>query len=446
MDGKLPQIHTALPGPEAKKILALDHRFVSPSYAREYPLVAKRGQGMIVEDVDGNTFLDFSAGIAVVSTGHCHPDVVRAIQRQSVSLIHMSGTDFYYPLLAELAQKMAEITPGDFPKRVYFGNSGTEAIEGALKLARHYTKRHRFIAFFGAFHGRTYGALSLTASKAVQRKYFGPLLPGVTHAPYAYPYRCPCGAKPSDSASECKCAEYIEERLFKTTVPPEEVAAIVVEPIQGEGGYIVPPARFLRRLREIADRHGILLIFDEVQCGMGRTGRMWAAEHFGVVPDVLVTAKGIASGMPLGMTVARSEVMEWEPGAHASTFGGNPLACAAAMETIHLLQEKYIANAETMGRYLIERLSTWTERHPTVGEVRGLGLMIGIELVKDQTSRTPNPEGRRRVIERAFENGLLLLSCGVSTVRLMPPLILEREHADFALDVLDRCIGEIDSL
>jgi 4-aminobutyrate aminotransferase len=446
MNGKLPKIHSALPGPEAQKILALDRQFVSPSYAREYPLVVRRGEGMIVEDVDGNTFLDFSAGIAVVSTGHCHPDVVRAIQRQSETLIHMSGTDFYYPLLAELAQKMAEITPGDFPKRVYFGNSGTEAIEGALKVARHYTKRHRFIAFFGGFHGRTYGALSLTASKAVQRKYFGPLLPGVTHAPYAYPYRCPCGSRPSDCGSECNCAEYIEECLFKTTVPPEEVAAIVVEPIQGEGGYIVPPTRFLRRLREIADRHGILLVFDEVQCGMGRTGKMWAAEHFGVVPDILVTAKGIASGMPLGITVARSEIMEWEPGAHASTFGGNPLACAAAVETIRLLEEKYIANAERMGHYLMQRLSGWTRGHPTVGEVRGLGLMIGIELVKDQKTRTPNPEGRRRVIQRAFESGLLLLSCGQSTVRLMPPLILEPDHADFAVDVLDRCIAEIDRL
>jgi 4-aminobutyrate aminotransferase len=445
MNGKSPRIHTFLPGPEAQKVLALDRQFVSPSYAREYPLVAKRGEGMFVEDVDGNTFLDFSAGIAVVSTGHCHPDVVRALQRQSETLIHMSGTDFYYPLLAELARKMAEITPGDFPKRVYFGNSGTEAIEGAMKIARHYTKRHRFIAFLRGFHGRTYGALSLTASRAVQRKYFGPLLPGVTHAPYAYPYRCPCGAKPSECAAQCNCAEYIENQLFKTIVPPEEVAAIVVEPIQGEGGYIVPPARFLRRLREIADRHGILLVFDEVQCGMGRTGKMWASEHFGVIPDILVTAKGIASGMPLGITVARSELMDWDPGAHASTFGGNPLACAAAMETIRLLEEKYISNAARMGQYIMQRLSDWTQKHRTVGEVRGLGLMIGIELVKDQSTCVPNPEGRRRVIQRAFENGLLLLSCGESTVRLMPALILEPEHADAALDILDQCIAEIES-
>jgi 4-aminobutyrate aminotransferase len=441
---KLPEIHTSLPGPEAQRILALDRQYVSPSYAREYPLVVKRGEGMFVEDLDGNTFLDFSAGIAVVSTGHCHPDVVRSIQRQSEILIHMSGTDFYYALLAELAQKMAEITPGDFPKRVYFGNSGTEAIEAALKVARHHTKRYRFIAFFRGFHGRTYGALSLTASKAVQRKYFGPLLPGVSHAPYAYPYRCPCGATPSACSTQCNCAEYIEEQLFKTIVPPEEVAAIVVEPIQGEGGYIIPPARFLRRLREIADRHGILLIFDEVQCGMGRTGKMWASEHFGVVPDILVTAKGIASGMPLGITVARSELMEWDPGAHASTFGGNPLACAAAMETIRLLEEKYISNAARMGAYLMQHLAEWTRKHPTVGDVRGLGLMIGIELVKDQTTRTPHPEGRNQVIQKAFQSGLLLLPCGESTVRLMPPLILEQPHADYAIAVLDRCISEIE--
>lgn len=444
MKGKLPHINTPLPGPEAQKILALDRQFVSPSYAREYPLVARRGEGMFVEDVDGNTFLDFSAGIAVVSTGHCHPDVVRAIQRQSETLIHMSGTDFYYPLLAELARTMAEITPGSFPKRVYFGNSGTEAIEGALKMARHFTKRYQFIAFLGGFHGRTYGSLSLTASKAVQRKGFGPLLSGVTHAPYAYPYRCPCGAERAACAEECNCADYIEKKLFKTAVPPEEVAAIVVEPVQGEGGYIVPPARFLQRLREIADRHGILLIFDEVQCGMGRTGRMWASEHFGVVPDILVTAKGIASGMPLGLTVARSEIMGWEPGAHASTFGGNPLACAAALETIRLLQEKYIANAARMGGYLMQRLSGWTGKHPRVGDVRGLGLMIGIELVKDQASREPDPEGRHRVIQSAFHKGLLLLGCGESTIRLMPPLILEPEHADFALDILEQCISEIE--
>ncbi len=442
MEKKLPQIKTPLPGPQAQKFLSLDHQFVTPSYTREYPLVAARGQGMLVEDVDGNTFLDFSAGIAVVSTGHCHQDVVRAIQRQAETLIHMSGTDFYYPLLAQLAEKLVQITPGKFPKRVYFGNSGTEAMEAALKLARFHSRRHRFIAFLGAFHGRTFGSLSLTASKVVQRSGFGPLLPGVAHVPYPNPYRCPSGRRASECLCDCACADFIEKHLFKTTVPPEEVAAIAVEPILGEGGYVVPPPSFLIRLRQIADRYGILLIFDEVQCGMGRTGKMWASDHFGVVPDILVTAKGLASGLPLGVMVASASLMDWGPGAQGSTFGGNPVACAAALETIRLLEEKYISNAARMGDYILRRLEDWREKHPLVGDVRGKGLMIGIELVKSQESREPNPEARHKVIQRAFEQGLLLLGCGESVVRLAPPLVVEPEQADFAVDVLDRCISE----
>lgn len=443
MESKAPQIRTPLPGPEARKVLAMDREYVSPSYTRDYPLVARRGQGMWVEDVDGNTFLDFAAGIAVVATGHCHPDVVRAIQRQSETLIHMSGTDFYYPLLAELAKKLSEIAPGGSPKRVYFGNSGTEAIEAAIKVARYHTKRHRIIAFFNCFHGRTLGSLSLTSSKAAQRKGFGPLLSGVAHAPYANPYRCPCGAKPGGE-QDCQCAEYLEKVLFKTTAPPEDVAAIFVEPVQGEGGYVAPPKRFLQRLREIADQHGILLVFDEIQCGMGRTGKMWAAEHFGVVPDILCSAKGIASGLPLGVTIARADLMDWGPGAHASTFGGNPVACAAALETIRLLEEKYVANSAKMGEYIRQKMAGWPARHPVVGEVRGLGLMIGIEFVKDQAGKEPHPEARNRVIQRAFQQGLLVLGCGDSTLRLMPPLVVEKEHADIALGVLDRCIAEVE--
>jgi 4-aminobutyrate aminotransferase len=440
---KSPQIRTALPGPKAQRILALDQQFVSPSYARDYPMVAQRAQGMLVEDVDGNTFLDFSAGIAVVSTGHCHPDVVRAIQRQTETLIHMSGTDFYYPLLAETAQKLAEIAPGDFPKRVYFGNSGTEAIEAAMKIARYHTGRHQFVAFLNGFHGRTFGSLSLTSSKAVQRRGFGPMLPGVVHVPYPNSYRCPQGRERSECHADCTCIDYIE-KIFKTITPPENVAGIVIEPVQGEGGYVIAPAVFLRRLRELADRHKILLIFDEVQSGCGRTGKMWACDHSGVVPDILVTAKGIASGMPLGAAIARAEVMNWGPGAHASTFGGNPVACAAALETIRLLEEKYIANAAAMGKYALDCIADWPQRHPIVGDVRGLGLMIGIELVQDQRSRQPNPEARAKVIEKAFERGLLILGCGESTVRLMPPLIVEREHIDFALDVIDRCLTEVE--
>ena len=441
---KKPHIKTPLPGPEAQRVLALDHEFVSPSYLRDYPLVARRGEGMFVEDVDGNTFLDFSAGIAVVATGHCHPDVVRAIQQQAATLIHMSGTDFYYPLLAQLAAKLAEITPGKSPKRVYFGNSGTEAVEAALKLARYHTRRHRFIAFLGCFHGRTLGALSLTASKAAQRRGFGPLLAGVSHVPYPNPYRCPYGHDGQRCADHCDCTQFIE-RLFQTTTPPEDVAAIVVEPIQGEGGYLVPPPSFLPRLRQLADRHGILLICDEVQCGMGRTGKMWASEHSDTVPDILVTAKGIASGLPLGVMVARADLMDWGPGAHASTFGGNPVACSAALETVRLLEVKYVANAARMGDYILDRLSHWPKKHPIVGDVRGRGLMIGIELVKNQETREPHPEARARVIRRAFEQGLLVLGCGDSTVRLMPPLVVEREHADFALEVIERSVTEIES-
>lgn len=442
MEKRLPEIKTALPGPEAQKVLALDRRYVSPSYTRDYPLVARRGEGMIVEDVDGNTFLDFSAGIAVVSTGHCHPDVVRAIQRQAETLIHMSGTDFYYPLLARLAEKIAQIAPGKFPTKVYFGNSGTEAMEAALKLARYHTGRHRFIAFLGCFHGRTFGSLSLTASKAVQRQRFGPLLPGVVHAPFPNPYRCPSGHRAAKCECDCDCVDFIEKQLFKTAVPANEVAAIVVEPIQGEGGYVVPPQNFLARLRQLADRHGILLIFDEVQCGMGRTGKMWACEHYDTAPDIIITAKGIASGLPLGVMVARADLMSWGPGAHASTFGGNPVACAAALETIRLLEEKYVANAARMGEYLLGRLANWPEKHAIVGDVRGKGLMIGIEFVKNQETREPDPEARLKVIRRAFENGLLVLGCGESTLRLMPPLVVERDQADFALEVLDRCISE----
>jgi 4-aminobutyrate aminotransferase len=443
MENKLPQIKTAIPGPEAQKVLALDKQFISPSYTRDYPLVVKRGEGMIVEDVDGNRFLDFSAGIAVVSTGHCHPDVVRAIQQQAAELIHMSGTDFYYPVMAKLAEKMAAITPGNFPKKVYFGNSGTEAVEAALKLARYHTRRHRFIAFYGSFHGRTFGSLSLTSSKAVQRNGFGPLLSGVSHVSYPNPYRCPTGHRTSECASGCECTAAIE-KMFKTAVPPEEVAAIVVEPIQGEGGYIVPPANFLDQLRQLSDRHGILLIFDEVQSGMGRTGKMWASEHWGVVPDILVTAKGVASGMPLGVMVAKADVMNWPPGAHASTFGGNPIACAAALETIRLLEEKYIANAARMGEYIFGRIADWREKHAIVGDIRGKGLMIGIEIVKDQKTKEPNPQARNKVVQLAFQKGLLMLGCGENSLRLMPPLIVEREQADFALEVLDQCISEVE--
>ena len=438
----LPLLKTALPGPAARKVLAEDEQYVSPSYTRSYPLVAKHGRGALIEDVDGNQFLDFSAGIAVVATGHCHPKVVRAIQKQAAELIHMSGTDFYYPSLAALARKLSELAPGNGAKRVYFGNSGTEAIEAAMKLARHHTGRDKFIAFTGAFHGRTLGALSLTASRPVQRHKFGPLIPGVIHIPYAYCYRCVYNLKPEDCAMHC--ARIIEEQLFRTYVPSSEVAAIFVEPIQGEGGYVVPPPEFLRELRRICDRHGILLVADEVQSGFGRTGKMWAIDHAGVVPDILCVAKGIASGLPLSATIAKVEIMNWPPGAHASTFGGNPVAIAAALASIALVEEKYVDNAARMGDYLLSRLKDWPQRHPMVGEIRGKGLMVGIELVRDKVTKEQAGDERNHWVRLAFEKGLLVLGCGLNTLRLMPPLVVNRRQVDFAVDVLDHCLTELE--
>ena len=434
----LPIINGPLPGPRARAVIERDERVVSPSYTRCYPLVAERGEGALVEDVDGNRFLDFNAGIAVVATGHCHPRVVKAVQEQAARLMHMSGTDFYYEEMVALAEKLAEIAPGDMARRVSFGNSGAEAIEGSIKLARWSTKRDKIIAFYGSFHGRTLGALSLTARKAVQRAGFGPLIPGVVHAPYPNCYRCPFGQKPESCAVEC--VGFIENTLLKTVAPPEETAAIVVEPVQGEGGYIVPPRIFFDELARVASQHGILLIFDEVQSGMGRTGRMWAADHFDAVPDIIAVAKGIASGLPLGATVARADLMTWPPGAHASTFGGNPVACAAALATIALLEEELISNAARMGAYLMDRMREWPQRFAQVGDVRGLGLMIGIELVRDRETREKAPQLRDRVVQMAFERGLLVLGAGDNSLRLCPPLVVTREQCAFALETLEECL------
>jgi 4-aminobutyrate aminotransferase len=435
----LPQILTSLPGPRAKAIVERDHKVLSPSYTRDYPLVVDHGQGSMIEDVDGNRFLDFNAGIAVAATGHCHPRVVEAIKHQSERLIHMSGTDFYYENMVELAEKLAAIAPlGDHARRVYFGNSGTEAIEAAMKLARYHTGRDKFLAFRGGFHGRTFGALSLTASKVVQRKKFGPLVPGVFHAQFPDSYRRPEGMTPEDHAVSCVHA--IEEYLFRTSLPPEEVAAIVVEPIQGEGGYIVPPKIFLEELARLAEKHGILLVFDEIQSGMGRTGKMWAADHFGVTPDIITVAKGIASGMPLSAIVSRADVMNWGPGAHASTYGGNPVAVAASLATIELLERELVANAARIGGHILDRLRSWPSKFKNVGDVRGLGLMIGIELVHDQKTKERAPELRDKLVAMAFERGLLVLGAGRNVLRLCPPLIITRDQADFAVDTLEECL------
>ncbi|MFZ0708219.1 MAG: acetyl ornithine aminotransferase family protein [Candidatus Korobacteraceae bacterium] len=436
-----PKIVTALPGPNARRVLEADERYISPSYTRSYPLVAKRGRGCIVEDVDGNEFLDFAAGIAVTSTGHCHPEVVAAIQKQAAELIHISGTDFYYESLVTLAERLSKVAPMKGPHKFYYGNSGAEAIECALKLARYHTKRQQVIAFLGAFHGRTMGALSLTASKPQQKRRFSPLVPGVTHVRYPDVYRSCSGGAQDAEAFALGCARYIEDKLFKTVLAPEEVAAIFVEPIQGEGGYVVAPNIFMQELRRICDRHGILLVVDEVQSGAGRTGKWWAIQHTGVEPDIICMAKGIASGMPLGITMSKAEIMDWVPGSHASTFGGNPVCIAAALATMDVLEREGIKNAEVVGSHLMKRLASWPEHVDMVGDVRGRGLMIGIEIVTDKKARTQGGSERDRIVDLAFERGVLLLGCGPNTIRIAPPLIVTKEQADIAMDVLEECIG-----
>ena len=432
---KLPKIKTALPGPKSKAIIAKDHKFVSTSYTRGYPLVAEEAFGAIVKDPDGNYFLDFAAGIAVVSTGHCHPEVVKAIKDQADKLIHISGTDFYYTSQVQAAERVARHVPGKGTNRVFFGNSGAEAIECAIKLAKYHTGRKRFIAFYGAFHGRTTGALALTASKGAQKERFFPLMDGVTHVPYGYCYRCPYG----QTYGKCKmeCVSFIEDTVLKTTVPPGECAAIFVEPIQGEGGYVMPPVEFIQGLRKICDKHGILLVADEVQCGVGRTGKFSAMQHFGVKADITCLAKGIASGLPLSACVASDEVMKWPPGSHASTFGGNPLACRASVETLALLDEGLQANARDMGEFLMAGLKELMGKFEVIGDVRGKGLMIGVELVKDRETKERFPELRDQVEVEAFEQGLLVLGCGPNTVRICPPLVIDRQQAAAFLELFE---------
>lgn len=438
---RYPEIKTKLPGPKAARLIKKDKTYVSPSYTRVYPLVVKKGEGTWVYDVDDNRFLDFTAGIAVCATGHCHPEVVRAIQEQAERLIHMAGTDFYYEPQIALAEKLSSITSGKGSKRVYFGNSGAEAVEAAFKLARWHTKRELNIAFFGAFHGRTMGALSLTASKTIQKKHYYPLVPGITHIPYPYCYRCPYNlCYPQCSLA---CVDWLEENLFRTTMPPEEVAAIFVEPIQGEGGYIVPPPEFHKALKDIAEKYGILYVADEVQSGMGRTGKMFALEHYGVAPDIMALAKGIASGLPLGAMVARSDIMDWEAGSHASTFGGNPIACEAALTTIRLLEENLMANAAARGKRLMKGLLALQKTYECMGDVRGKGLMVGVELVKDRETKERAEEWRDELIKGAFEKGLLLLGCGQNSIRFCPALTVTDEEVDVCLTLFEEAIREV---
>ena len=438
---KRPRIKTPLPGPRARIILRQESKYVSPSYTRAYPAVIERGKGAWVTDVDGNIFLDFTSGIGVLATGHCHPEIIKVIKEQSARLIHMSGTDFYYAPQSILAEKLAEIVPGAKNKKVFFGNSGAEAVECAMKLARYYHRRPRFIAFTGAFHGRTFGALSLTASKVAQIRHFAPLLPDVTHIPYAYCFRCPFYV--NYPSCDLVCVKYIEDTVFKKIIPPEEVAAIFVEPIQGEGGYIVPPKEFIVALRKISHKYDILLVDDEVQAGMGRTGKMFAIEHFGVKADIYCLAKGIASGLPLGACISNAGIMEWPPGAHASTFGGNPVSCAAALKTIELLEHGLIENVAKLGEIAMARLREMEQRYDFIGEVRGKGFMIGIELVADKASREPVHDKRDAVVYEAFKNGLLILGAGESTLRLIPPLITNESELQVGLDILDKAIRKI---
>ena len=428
----VPHLKTPLPGPNAQALLERDKRYMSPSYTRIYPLVCARGSGAVIEDVDGNLFLDFTAGIAVTSTGHCHPEVTAAIQDQASRLLHMSGTDFYYEPQIDLAQRLAEVAPGDSPKRVFYTNSGAEALEAALKLARWHTGRSRAIAFFGAFHGRTYGAMSLSGSKLVHRRGFSPLVPDIHHVPF--PRSCP------GCENGCELVKLIEETLLKRTAPPEEVAAIFIEPIQGESGYRVAPPGCLPALRRLCDKHRILLVVDEVQSGMGRTGKLFAVEHWGVEPDIICSAKGIASGMPLGAIIARETVMDWPPGSHASTFGGNPVSCRAALATLNLLERGYMCNAGERGEQLRAGLRKLANHNDCLIDVRGFGLMTAVDVIKDDG--TPDPKARDEVVQTAFRHGLLLLGCGENGIRFCPPLCVSEKQVETCLRLLDKVLAE----
>jgi len=438
-----PQIKTALPGPKTKALIEKDGRYLSPSYTRGYPLSIKHGYGAMVVDMDDNVFLDYCAGIAVCSTGHSHPEIVKTIREQADKFLHMSGTDFYYTVMADLAEKLAVTTPGSPNKRVFFGNSGTEANEAALKLARYHTGRKNYISFYRSFHGRTFGSMSVSASKAVQRTQFAPLLPGVFHAHYPYFYRDIFKSESPDACADA-CLNYIEEYIFKMLTPPEEVAAFIVEPVQGEGGYVVPPATFLPRLQELARKYGILIISDEVQAGMGRTGQMWASQLFpGYEPDIITSAKGLASGMPLGACIARSDIMDWKPGTHATTFGGNPVSCAAALKTFELLENGLLQNVKVQGAYLKSRLQELTNRFDVIGEVRGEGLMLGLEIVESKASKIKAPDLRNQIVDDCFYEGLLILGCGENSVRFSPPLIICEEQTDTAISILEKVLAKL---
>jgi 4-aminobutyrate aminotransferase len=436
-----PRVRTRLPGPKSKKLINRDERFVSQSYTRAYPVVLSHAKGAYLWDVDGNCFIDFHTGIGVCSTGNCHPQVVRAIKEQAEKAIHIPSADFYHEPVGKLAQKLSDIVPGEYSKRTFFSNSGAEAIETGFKLARYNRKRPRTIAFINGFHGRTMGALSLTCSKVTQRKYFAPLVPEVTHVPYAYCYRCPFNL--TYPKCDFACVKFIDEEILQKVAPADEVAAIVVEPIQGEGGYIIPPPGYLPRLKALADKYGILLIMDEIQSGMGKTGKMFAMEHWNVTADIVVVAKALASGMPLGACVASRKLMSWEPGSHSTTFGGNPVACAAGLVTIELLESGLMRNATRMGNYITRHLRQMMKRYAIMGDVRGKGLMIGIEFVKNRKTKEPAPDLTDHIAYECFRNGLMLLTCGKNVIRFIPPLVISQDTADQALDIFEKAVKKV---
>jgi 4-aminobutyrate aminotransferase len=438
-----PKIVARPPGPKAREIVKKDETFISPSYVRFYPLVIDSAEGCIVKDVDGNEYIDFNSGLVCLNVGHRHPKVVSAIKHQCDRFLHYSNTDFYYQEVVDLAQKLTEITPGQFDKKVYFGNSGTEAIEAAVKMAKWHTRKHRFIAFISAFHGRTLGSLSFTASKLAQRRYFFPLLDGVTHVPYPYCYRCPFKL----SLPECNywCIDFIDEMVLQKYVPPEEVAGILFESIQGEGGYVVPPSEYFSRLKKLADKYGLLMIDDEVQSGVGRTGKWWAIEHWKIEPDIICIAKSIAAGLPLGATVARAKIMDWEGGSHASTFGGNPLSCVAASAVIDIIKdEKLMDNATKLGSYIMKRLQEFEEKCEILGDVRGKGLMIGAEIVENKKTQKSAKEKAGEIMNRCWKRGVAVITCGASTIRIAPPLNITKELVDASMDIIEDAMKEVE--
>jgi 4-aminobutyrate aminotransferase len=431
------------PGPISENLIERDKKVISSSYPRGYPFVMDHGKGVEVWDVDGKRYLDFAAGIAVNSTGHSHPEIVAAITEQAQKFIHISS-DFYHVKWIELAEKLDEISPFHLPAISFMANSGSEAVESALKLAKYYTERSQFIGFLGGFHGRTAGSLSMTASKLIYHRYFYPLMNGVTHIPYPNPYRPLLQMQEGENTGDA-VIRYMEEVVFQKLLPPTEVAGILIEPVQGEGGYIFPPDNFLPALREICDKYGILLIADEVQSGMGRTGKWWAVDHYGVEPDIICIAKGIASGMPMGVMLAKAELMTWPNGSHGNTFGGNPLACAAALKTIELIENQYLENTQKMGVIALDILQKLQTHHPCIGDVRGKGLMIGVEFVQDRTSKKPAVDLRNEVVDLCFEKGLLVLGCGDSTIRITPPLCVNEQEIREGLEIFALAVKEAES-